>query len=85
MIVYGAGFAGNEINRSSIGYFENSDAIIVCKISDAIVSGKNIFLGSKYITIAGDSERYILDRFTKDGLGRPYVYNVGIRRTNVGD
>lgn len=85
MVVYGAGFDGKEISRSSIGYFENSDAIIVCKIADATVSGNNIFLGSKYITIDGDSERYILDRFAKDGLGRPYVYNVGIRRTNVGD
>lgn len=85
MVVYNGGFTGQEINRTSIGYFENSDAIIVCKIADAIISGNNIFLGSKYITIAGDSERYILDRFTKDGLGRPYVYNVGIRRTNVGD
>lgn len=85
MIVYNGGFSGQEINRNAIGYFENSDAILVCKIADCIISGSNVFLGSKYITIEGDPERYIFDRMTKDGLGRPYVYNVGIRRTNVGD
>lgn len=85
MVVYNGGLSGKEINRNAIGYFENSDAVLVCKISDCIINNKNIFLGSKYITIDGDPERYIFDRMSKDGLGRPYVYNVGIRRTNVGD
>lgn len=85
MVIYNGGFSDKQVDRTSIGYFENSDAIITCKITDCIVSGSNIFLGSKYITILDDTERYIFDRMSKDGLGKPYVYNIGIRRTNVGD
>lgn len=78
---YGPVITG-DIQHMPVGYFTNQDVILTCKITDVVVSGQNIFEKADYITIDGDSEKYVVSKMRQDGLGKPYVYYIGMNKTN---
>lgn len=70
------------IRYYQIGYFIPGDAMFVCKISDATVNGNNIFEGCKFVSV--DGKNYLVDKVGESGLGRPYIYNVLLKKSNIG-
>lgn len=66
-----------------IGYFEGEAIVFTCRITDATVSGANVFAKSRYVQFAGDPEKYVYERSIRSGLSQPYVYHVLLKHTNI--
>jgi len=70
------------INHMQIGWFEKSSMLFVCRITDATVNGKNIFLGCQKVKL--DDEYYVVSKIIKSGLGTNYIYNILLDKSNIG-
>jgi len=71
------------VAHMQIGRFEPADAVFTCKISDATVSGENVFSRAEFVTLSVDNERYIVERIAIGALKDPYVYHVLLKRSNI--
>lgn len=71
----------DSVKYTHAGRFEPGKAIFLCRISDATVSGQNIFSGASKVLLSVDSRSYVVKNWISTGMGEGYVYQVFLSRT----
>lgn len=69
---------------TAVGRYEPDTVVFKCRLSDAIISGINLFDNSKYVILSTDSDRrFEVLGYQRDGLSGPYVLYVFLGRSSV--